>query len=147
MPNCTLKKALTSYLDISGQLTQEQIGEFAQFAQSTEEANEIEALAQVPDKYNAWVKKCPNLLDLLEQYPSLDLTPQQLVTLLLPLGPRTYSITSVDPKFMKRGDQNIPVTQLLLSESKFLKGPFGPTVVPARDDSTLLPSTPTPQVI
>ena len=58
--------------------------------------------------------------------PSLKIPAASFVTSLPKLMSRTYSVASIDPKFSFIGEENIPVSDILIEVVEFASGPFLP---------------------
>ncbi|CAC5400378.1 NOS1 [Mytilus coruscus] len=94
-PPCTLKDMLTRYLDISTPPSQELLNILSSQAIKTEEKFQIKRLVNNTRMYDEWKNYgMPTLLDVLKQFPSIQLTPAFLISQLPLLLPRYYSICS-----------------------------------------------------
>uniref|UniRef100_A0ABK0L9Q5 Nitric oxide synthase, inducible n=1 Tax=Rattus norvegicus TaxID=10116 RepID=A0ABK0L9Q5_RAT len=93
LPPCSLRQALTYFLDITTPPTQLQLHKLAQFATEETHRQRLEALCQ-PSEYNDWkFSNNPTFLEVLEGFPSLRV-PAAFLLLLPVLKPRYYSISS-----------------------------------------------------
>ena len=66
LPDCTLRKALTSYLDLTSIPTQEMILKWAPYA-SEEESTNMKKLAE-DLIYKNWKTKCPGIAELFNMF-------------------------------------------------------------------------------
>ncbi|XP_052074067.1 nitric oxide synthase, inducible-like [Mytilus californianus] len=94
-PPCTLTDMLTRYLDISTPPSQELLNILSSQAIKMEEKFQIKRLVNNTRIYDEWKNYgMPTLLDVLKQFPSIQLTPAFLISQLPLLLPRYYSISS-----------------------------------------------------
>nr|AAK61379.1 nitric oxide synthase [Discosoma striata] len=92
---CTLREALTRYLDISSVPTPQMMLYLSKLATSPLEKLQLEALGKGGSRYGDWVlKKECNILETLQAFPSVQVTADLLLTQLPLLQPRFYSISS-----------------------------------------------------
>ena len=122
VPPCTLRRALTSYLDISSTPTRDIIREWIQYAEDDADAEELEKLSSDLPTYKNWKQKYPNVSTLMVEYPSLKVPAACLVGTLHKLKPRAYSVASIDPQFTFFGIKNIPVTDLMVEMVEYKTG-------------------------
>ncbi|KAM4701870.1 nitric oxide synthase, inducible [Discoglossus pictus] len=95
IPTCSLLQALTYFLDITTPPTQLLLKKLSLLANDARDKNRLEALCSSREKYNAWkMYKYPTFLEVLEEFPSLEVSTTFLLTQLPPLKPRYYSISS-----------------------------------------------------
>lgn len=95
LPPCTLKEALTHYLDICACPTPRLLNALSNLANDRWDVFRLKKLSQEPESYKSWRSfHSPNLLDVLNEYPSLHVTPEFLIMRLPLLQPRVYSISS-----------------------------------------------------
>ncbi|XP_063410256.1 nitric oxide synthase, inducible-like [Mytilus trossulus] len=94
-PPCSLKDLLSSYLDITTPPSQEFLSILSGLAARQEDKQRIKRIAENTSAYEDWKSHgMPNILDLLRDYPSLQVTPAFLISQLPLLLPRYYSISS-----------------------------------------------------
>nr|XP_027799222.1 nitric oxide synthase, endothelial isoform X2 [Marmota flaviventris] len=95
LPPCTLRQALTYFLDITSPPSPRLLRLLSTLAEESSEQQELEALSQDPRRYEEWKWfRCPTLLEVLEQFPSVALPAPLLLTQLPLLQPRYYSVSS-----------------------------------------------------
>ena len=124
IPPSTLKKALTSFLDLGSPLSPDRMIDWVQFCSDETEKEALIKLCEDNEAFQDWRSKRPNVLDLFVTFPSLKIPAASLVASLTKMMPRAYSIASIDPRYSLVGGQNIPVTDLLLEIAEFETGPF-----------------------
>ncbi|XP_015598208.1 nitric oxide synthase, salivary gland [Cephus cinctus] len=94
MPN-SLKMLLTRFLDITTPPTPNLLRYFASIATNPKEQTRLTQLATDSAAYEDWRHwKFPNLLEVLEEFPSVKPLDSLLILYLTPLQPRFYSISS-----------------------------------------------------
>ncbi|XP_051848310.1 nitric oxide synthase, inducible isoform X1 [Antechinus flavipes] len=94
LPPCSLSQALTYFLDVTTPPTQLLLRKLAQLTTSEEEKRRLEALCQTSE-YNKWkFTNSPTFLEVLEEFPSIQISATFLLTQLPLLKPRYYSISS-----------------------------------------------------
>uniref|UniRef100_A0A6U2DI80 NADPH--hemoprotein reductase n=1 Tax=Hemiselmis andersenii TaxID=464988 RepID=A0A6U2DI80_HEMAN len=94
---CTVRHALTRYLDLNGALKRRQVAALAEAAGDGAERERLERLASKEGKdelHEYAVDGRRNILDVMRDFPSVDLKLSQLVELLPRAQPRYYSISS-----------------------------------------------------
>ncbi|XP_067140419.1 nitric oxide synthase, salivary gland-like [Centruroides vittatus] len=92
---CSIYMALSRLLDITTPPSQHLLGLFATLATSEEDKTKLESLSKNTEQYEDWkAYYYPNILDVLELFPSIVITPAFVLTQFLPLQPRFYSISS-----------------------------------------------------
>ncbi|KAH9378155.1 hypothetical protein HPB48_020049 [Haemaphysalis longicornis] len=95
LPPCSLRMALSRYLDITTPASQELLKYLAAMASDEKQQAQLQTLATNLEKYEDWkAHKFPHLLDLLEEFPSVQPTPELLLCMLPLIQPRFYSISS-----------------------------------------------------
>ncbi|VFV40674.1 nitric oxide, partial [Lynx pardinus] len=95
LPPCTLRQALTFFLDITSPPSPQLLRLLSTLAEESGEQQELESLSQDPRRYEEWKWfRCPTLLEALEQFPSVALPAPLLLTQLPLLQPRYYSVSS-----------------------------------------------------
>ncbi|KAK6473256.1 nitric oxide synthase [Huso huso] len=95
LPACTLSQTLTYFLDITTPPSQSLLRKLAQLSTQDSERTRLETLAQDPGEYNTWKSfNSPTLLEVLEEFPSIEASATFLLSQLPPLKPRFYSISS-----------------------------------------------------
>ncbi|XP_068736413.1 nitric oxide synthase 1-like isoform X2 [Montipora capricornis] len=92
---CTLKEALTRYLDITSVPTPQMLSYLAKLATSPLEKMQLETLGKGGSRYKNWAlnKEC-NVIETMQEFPSVQVTADLLLTQLSTLQPRFYSISS-----------------------------------------------------
>ncbi|XP_012503684.1 PREDICTED: nitric oxide synthase, inducible [Propithecus coquereli] len=94
LPSCSLRQALTYFLDITTPPTQLLLQKLAQLATEEAERQRLETLCQ-PSEYSKWkFTNSPTFLEVLEEFPSLRVSAAFLLSQLPTLKPRYYSISS-----------------------------------------------------
>ncbi|XP_058416280.1 nitric oxide synthase, inducible [Diceros bicornis minor] len=94
LPPCSLRQALTYFLDITTPPTQMLLRKLAQLAMKEAERQRLETLCQ-PSEYSKWkFTNSPTFLEVLEEFPSLRVSAGFLLSQLPILKPRYYSISS-----------------------------------------------------
>ena len=95
LPECTLREALTNYLDIAGPPSLKFLKSILAFAADDLDKQRIQKLIANHRDFEEWKHyNCPTLADLFLHFPSLKLGPKILFTQLNLLQPRYYSISS-----------------------------------------------------
>lgn len=95
LPECTLREALTNYLDICGPPSIRFLKSVLPYVQEELDAQRMQKLIANHRDYEEWKHyHCPTLADLFAHFPSLKLGPKILFTQLNLLQPRYYSISS-----------------------------------------------------
>uniref|UniRef100_A0A6I8PS58 Nitric oxide synthase n=1 Tax=Ornithorhynchus anatinus TaxID=9258 RepID=A0A6I8PS58_ORNAN len=94
LPPCSLSQALTYFLDLTTPPTQLLLKKLAQLASKDGERQRLEALCQTSE-YRPWkFSNSPTFLEVLEEFPSIEVSTAFLLTQLPLLKPRYYSISS-----------------------------------------------------
>ncbi|XP_060059986.1 nitric oxide synthase, inducible isoform X2 [Erinaceus europaeus] len=94
LPSCSLSQALTYFLDITTPPSQLLLRKLAQLTTDGAERQRLEELCQ-PSEYNKWkFANSPTFLEVLEEFPSLQVPAGFLLSQLPLLKPRYYSISS-----------------------------------------------------
>ncbi|XP_075683937.1 nitric oxide synthase 3 isoform X2 [Rhinoderma darwinii] len=95
IPPCTLRQALTNYLDITTPPTPQLLQLLSVVCEDQEERQRLETLSQDARQYEEWKwHRCPTLVEVLEEFPSISVPSSLLLTQLPLLQPRYYSISS-----------------------------------------------------
>ncbi|XP_066441474.1 nitric oxide synthase 3 isoform X1 [Eleutherodactylus coqui] len=95
IPPCTLRQALTNYLDITTPPTPQLLQLLSALCEDPEERQKLETLSQDARQYEEWKwYRCPTLVEVLEEFPSISVPSSLLLTQLPLLQPRYYSISS-----------------------------------------------------
>jgi len=95
LPSCSLRVALSRYLDICSPPSQRLLEVFSQNTTNTTEKNKLIELSQDSTIYDEWcIIKVPNLVTVLKEFPSIKVTIPLLFTQLPLLQVRYYSISS-----------------------------------------------------
>nr|P79209.2 RecName: Full=Nitric oxide synthase 3; AltName: Full=Constitutive NOS; Short=cNOS; AltName: Full=EC-NOS; AltName: Full=NOS type III; Short=NOSIII; AltName: Full=Nitric oxide synthase, endothelial; Short=Endothelial NOS; Short=eNOS [Ovis aries] len=127
LPPCTLRQALTFFLDITSPPSPRLLRLLSTLAEEPSEQQELETLSQDPRRYEEWKWfRCPTLLEVLEQFPSVALPAPLLLTQLPLLQPRYYSVSSAPSAHP--GEVHLTVAVLALDTSR-LCSPLHPAEV------------------
>lgn len=95
LPPCTLETALTRYLDISSPPTSNLLNLLSDMATQNWDKYRLRRLSKDIDEFELWRSfKFPNFAEVLEEFPSIKLTPAFILTQLPLQQPRYYSISS-----------------------------------------------------
>ncbi|XP_053872816.1 nitric oxide synthase, endothelial [Malaclemys terrapin pileata] len=95
LPPCTLRQALTFFLDITTPPSPQLLQLLATLAEDGAEREQLQRLSQDARQYEEWKWfRYPTLGQVLEQFPSLALPASLLLTQLPLLQPRYYSVSS-----------------------------------------------------
>ncbi|NXG42365.1 NOS2 protein, partial [Psilopogon haemacephalus] len=95
IPACTLPEALTYLLDITTPPSQQLLKNLSQLATAEGDRERLEVLSQNTEEYNKWkFYNSPNILEVLEEFPSAEVSTAFLLTQLPLLKPRYYSVSS-----------------------------------------------------
>ncbi|NXW68045.1 NOS2 protein, partial [Hirundo rustica] len=95
IPPCTLPEALTYLLDITTPPSQQLLKKLSQLVTVEGDKQRLEVLCQSTEEYNKWkFYHSPNILEVLEEFPSAEVSTAFLLTQLPFLKPRYYSVSS-----------------------------------------------------
>ncbi|XP_075436568.1 nitric oxide synthase 3 isoform X2 [Ascaphus truei] len=95
LPPCTLQQALTHYLDITTPPTPQLLQLLSVLCEEPDQKHRLETLSQDAHLYEEWKwDRCPTLVEVLEEFPSVCVPSSLLLTQLPLLQPRYYSISS-----------------------------------------------------
>ncbi|POI35892.1 hypothetical protein CIB84_000355 [Bambusicola thoracicus] len=95
IPACTLSQALTYLLDITTPPTQQLLKKLSQLVTAEGDKQRLEVLCHSTEEYNKWkFYNSPNILEVLEEFPSAEISTAFLLTQLPLLKPRYYSVSS-----------------------------------------------------
>ncbi|CAH1374762.1 unnamed protein product [Tenebrio molitor] len=95
LPTCSLKTLLSRFLDITTPPTPNLLQHFASIATDQDDQRKLELLATDSAAYEDWRHwRYPNLLEVLEEFPSVTPYAPLLIAQLSILQPRFYSISS-----------------------------------------------------
>uniref|UniRef100_A0A8D0G724 Nitric oxide synthase n=1 Tax=Sphenodon punctatus TaxID=8508 RepID=A0A8D0G724_SPHPU len=95
IPPCTLSQALTYFLDVTTPPSQQLLKKLTQLAREESDKKKLEVLCQSLEEYNAWKSyHSPTILEVLQEFPSIEISPSFLLNQLPLLKPRYYSISS-----------------------------------------------------
>ncbi|XP_064301356.1 nitric oxide synthase 3 isoform X1 [Phalacrocorax carbo] len=95
LPPCTLAQALTFFLDVATPPSPQFLQLLATLAREPADRQRLRQLSQDARLYEDWKWfRCPTLLEVLEEFPSVVLPASLLLTQLPLLQPRYYSISS-----------------------------------------------------
>ncbi|KAG7321599.1 hypothetical protein KOW79_014457 [Hemibagrus wyckioides] len=95
LPACSLTQALTFLLDITTPPSQSFLRKLSQLTKTEDDRQRLLELASDFKCYSKWKEFCkPNFLEILEEFPSLELSATFLLSQLPLLKPRLYSISS-----------------------------------------------------
>lgn len=89
----TLTELLTNYVELATPVSKQHIGILQRNCVCPPEKKELEMLLE-PATYAQLLKNRTSLIDLLEKYSSIDLSFEEYLSLLEPMKPRRYSISS-----------------------------------------------------
>ncbi|XP_047348938.1 nitric oxide synthase, salivary gland isoform X3 [Vespa velutina] len=104
----SLRVLLTRFLDITIPPTPNLLRYFASIAKNAQEQSRLNLLASDSATYEDWRHwKFPNLLEVLEEFPSVKPFAPLLILHLTPLQPRFYSISS--SPFVHKGEMHLTV--------------------------------------
>ncbi|NXV83388.1 NOS2 protein, partial [Atlantisia rogersi] len=95
IPACTLPEALTYLLDITTPPSQQLLKKLSRLVTAEGDKQRLEVLCQSTEEYNKWkFYNSPNILEVLEEFPSAEVSTAFLLTQLPLLKPRYYSVSS-----------------------------------------------------
>ncbi|XP_042735532.1 nitric oxide synthase, inducible [Lagopus leucura] len=95
IPACTLSQALTYLLDITTSPSQQLLKKLSQLVRTEGDKQRLEVLCHSTEEYNKWkFYNSPNILEVLEEFPSAEVSTAFLLTQLPLLKPRYYSVSS-----------------------------------------------------
>ncbi|XP_042686372.1 nitric oxide synthase, inducible [Centrocercus urophasianus] len=95
IPACTLSQALTYLLDITTSPSQQLLKKLSQLVRAEGDKQRLEVLCHSTEEYNKWkFYNSPNILEVLEEFPSAEVSTAFLLTQLPLLKPRYYSVSS-----------------------------------------------------
>ncbi|XP_058035287.1 nitric oxide synthase 3 isoform X3 [Ahaetulla prasina] len=95
LPPCTLRQALTYFLDITTAPSPQLLQLLATLAEHRGEREKLQRLSQDSLLYEEWKWfRCPTMVELLEEFPSVALPTSLLLTQLPLLQARQYSVSS-----------------------------------------------------
>uniref|UniRef100_A0A8C5IW47 Nitric oxide synthase n=1 Tax=Junco hyemalis TaxID=40217 RepID=A0A8C5IW47_JUNHY len=95
VPPCTIFQAFKYYLDITTPPTPLLLQQFALLATSDKEKKRLQVLSKGLQEYEEWKwSKNPTIVEVLEEFPSVQMPSTLLLTQLPLLQPRYYSISS-----------------------------------------------------
>uniref|UniRef100_A0A8D0ER67 Nitric oxide synthase 3 n=1 Tax=Strix occidentalis caurina TaxID=311401 RepID=A0A8D0ER67_STROC len=95
LPPCTLAQALTFFLDVAAPPSPQFLQLLATLAREPAHRQRLQELSQDARLYEEWKWfRCPTLLEVLEEFPSVGVPTALLLTQLPLLQPRYYSISS-----------------------------------------------------
>lgn len=99
LPYCSLRTLLTRFLDVTIAPTRQLLTFLASWCEDDNEKQRLNTLATESSAYEDWRHfKLPHLLEVFEEFPSCKPPASLLVTQLMPLQPRFYSISSSQKK-------------------------------------------------
>ncbi|NWQ82251.1 NOS2 protein, partial [Columbina picui] len=95
LPACTLSEALTYLLDITTPPSQQLLKKLSQLVTAEGDKHRLEVLCQSTEEYKKWkFYTSPNILEVLEEFPSAEVSAAFLLAQLPLLKPRYYSVSS-----------------------------------------------------
>ncbi|KAK2831745.1 hypothetical protein Q7C36_016831 [Tachysurus vachellii] len=95
LPACSVTQALTYLLDITTPPSQSFLRKLSQLTESNDDRQRLQELASDFKCYTEWKEfRKPNFLEVLEEFPSLELSAAFLLSQLPLLKPRLYSVSS-----------------------------------------------------
>ena len=107
-PPFTIRCALTHLLDLTTPVSQNILKHFSKQATDEKDSLKLKKLAKDHLEYEYWKKSYPNLVETLEEFPSVFPDASLLVTQLPKLHARVYSISSC-PQDITTDDMHITV--------------------------------------
>ena len=126
IPPSTVFDALSKYLCISNTPTSENLLKWTDYCCDLEEKKKLQHISFNIQAFNEWEKKKPNVLDLLNKFPSLKITAKSFLASLKKLMARTYSVSSIEKKLTYDG-KSMTCVDLLIELAQFEAGPFDDT--------------------
>ena len=126
IPPSTIFDALSKYLCISNTPTSENLLKWTDYCCDLEEKKKLQHISFNIQAFNEWEKKKPNVLDLLNKFPSLKITAKCFLASLKKLMARTYSVSSIKKKLTYDG-KSMTCVDLLIELAQFEAGPFDDT--------------------
>ncbi|XP_073985034.1 nitric oxide synthase isoform X2 [Rhodnius prolixus] len=119
LPTCSLRTMLTRFLDITTPPSPNLLQFFASCATNSEDQEKLTELATDSAAYEDWrYWKYPNLLEVLEEFPSVRVLPALLIAQLTPLQPRFYSISSAPSLYANQIHLTVAVVQYCTQDGK-----------------------------
>ncbi|CAH2281649.1 nitric oxide synthase, endothelial [Pelobates cultripes] len=119
IPPCTLRQALTNYLDITTPPTPQLLQLLSILCEEPDERKRLETLSQDSRLYEEWKwYKCPTLVEVLEEFPSICVPSSLLLTQLPLLQPRYYSISSSSDAFPEQIHLTVAVVSYNTQDNK-----------------------------
>ncbi|XP_067393807.1 nitric oxide synthase, inducible [Emydura macquarii macquarii] len=95
IPPCTLSQALTYFLDVTTPPSQQLLKKLSQLATEEGDKQRLEVFCHSSEEYNKWkFFNSPTILEILKEFPSIQVSTSFLLTQLPLLKPRYYSISS-----------------------------------------------------
>ncbi|XP_041456933.1 nitric oxide synthase, brain-like isoform X3 [Lytechinus variegatus] len=121
LPKCSIREALTNYLDITIPPTPDFLRLLSTQATDKDEENALAVLGKGGSNYEVWkYEHSPNLPEVFEQFPSVKVSASFLLTELAILKARYYSISSSPKMFPGEIHATVAVVEYRV------KGPRGP---------------------
>nr|XP_056721020.1 nitric oxide synthase, inducible [Euleptes europaea] len=94
-PACTFSQALTYFLDVTTPPSQQMLRRISQVAREERDKARLGLLCLSLEEYNKWkFHNSPTILEVLEEFPSIEISASFLLSQLPLLKPRYYSISS-----------------------------------------------------
>nr|AFD20681.1 endothelial nitric oxide synthase 3 isoform 5 [Gallus gallus] len=125
LPPCSLRQALSSFLDITAPPSPQFLQLLATLAREPTDRERLQQLSQDARLYEDWKWfRCPTLLEVLQEFPSVGLPASLLLSQLPLLQPRYYSVSSAPDPSSAHIDLTVAVVTYQ-SES----GPLGSMVL------------------
>ncbi|XP_030078359.1 nitric oxide synthase, inducible [Microcaecilia unicolor] len=95
LPPCSLFQALTYFLDLTTPPTQLLLKKLSLLATDESDKNRLHTLCHSSEEYNRWKSfNSPTILEVLQEFPSIEVSTTFLLTQLPAQKPRYYSISS-----------------------------------------------------
>ncbi|XP_049322946.1 nitric oxide synthase, inducible isoform X2 [Astyanax mexicanus] len=95
LPACSLTQALAYLLDITTPPSQGLLRKLSQVSKKEDDCQRLLALASDFKSYSEWKEfRKPNFLEVLEEFPSLEVSAAFVLSQLPPMKPRLYSLSS-----------------------------------------------------
>uniref|UniRef100_A0A803YMH4 Nitric oxide synthase 3 n=1 Tax=Meleagris gallopavo TaxID=9103 RepID=A0A803YMH4_MELGA len=110
LPSCSLRQALSSFLDITAPPSPQFLQLLATLAREPADRERLQQLSQDARLYEDWKWfRCPTLLEVLQEFPSVGLPASLLLSQLPLLQPRYYSVSSAPDPSNARIDLTVAV--------------------------------------
>uniref|UniRef100_A0A8C5W8L8 Nitric oxide synthase n=1 Tax=Leptobrachium leishanense TaxID=445787 RepID=A0A8C5W8L8_9ANUR len=119
IPPCTLRQALTNYLDITTPPSPQLLQLLSVLCEEPDERKRLETLSQDSRLYEEWKwNRCPTVVEVLAEFPSVSIPSSLLLTQLPLLQPRYYSISSSSDAFPEQIHLTVAVVSYHTQDNK-----------------------------